>query len=159
MKSKLFSLLLIFIMCSAFAGYPDSGGVSGAPKLEVVFRNDDLTVSVVNDSVDDIEISYPFLLSYGGGAAGDLDLVFRPVGRRPALAEGRLCAAIQQTGVVPSARILWAGSLFGQRFDISHIKGIFCLKKGSYDLYATLYINNKKTENSISSAVVRVSIK
>lgn len=131
---------------------------SERPKLEVDFRSETLTVYVVNEAVEDIEISYPFIFSYGGGGAGNLELVFRPVGRRPERSEGQLCAMIQPAAY-PRKRTLWAGALVGRRFDIAHIKGIFCLKGGAYDLVATLHLDDENSRDSVSSAVTRVVIK
>lgn len=157
MRSLFLGSLLLYgtgaTQTEAFA----SGDSPIRPKLEVVFRADSLTVLAVNESVEDLDVFYPFALSYGGGGAGDLELVFRPVGRSPGVSEGQLCAAIQQAAM-PKARVLWAGTLFGRRFDIPYVKAVFCLKEGAYDLVATLHLDGS-LENKISSTATRVVIK
>jgi hypothetical protein len=158
MRRLLFNFLLLYIAGLEQARSLEVDSLAARPELEIVFRGEDLTVSVVNGSVEDIEISYPFTFSYGGGGPGDLELVFRPVGRRPERAEGQLCTMIQPAAF-PRKRTLWAGALFGQRFDIASIKGIFCLKSGAYDVLATLHLDGGDPGDSISSAVTRVVIK
>jgi hypothetical protein len=158
MRRVLFAFLFLCVGSSERAGASEIGASSERLKLEVDFRNDSLTVYVVNDAVEDVEISYPFIFSYGGGSAGNMELVFRPVGRRPERAEGQLCAAIQPA-VLPGKRTLWAGALVGRRFDIPYIKGIFCLKGGTYDLVATLHLDDGGSRDSISSTLTRVVIK
>lgn len=156
MKSLIAGLL--FFLCFSLV-QADSLRVNDAsvgPKLELVFKGNNLTVMAINESVEDIDLSYPFSLSYGGGGAGDLELIFRPVGRRPERVEGQLCAAIQQANF-PKAGVLWAGAIFGRRFDISYVKSAFCLKSGAYDVVGKLYTDDSGT--SISSSPVRVLIK
>lgn len=158
MKSFFFGLFILLSTNAVDLAQADAKGY-GQLKVEVVPTADDLMVFVVNDGPEDLEIYYPFSLSFDGGGAGDLELTFQPVGRSPQPPEGRLCASVQSNAsAIPKSRVLWAGALFGRRFDRSYIKRAFCLRKGVYEISAKLYVDDKSPGAKVSSSASRVVI-